>query len=719
VWELSDHSVCVCCCILCVLLYTVRIVVYCACCCILCVLCVLLYTVRTVVYCAYCCILCVLLYTVRTVVYCAYCCREGCRFVGRTCSEIRQHNEQHLKEFFTTGKFKCLLCSFANSHRVALQIHSVVHQGAAPFTCNVCGSGPFSSIKKLNLHIQSHTGENKFSCSHVNCSYTSNHSSNMNRHYRLKHNGVIPICQGTLSPSRYRCASCEFCSESEVIVAIHSIVHKKTPPYSCWACGKGGFLTPDSINWHTNTHLKDGSLALLPSYQFDDGATSAVGSSEEAVQPFTSANVDGVKQNLLELPPAQKRMKCLLCKFSTNQKLGMEIHSTVHKDLPPFQCSYCKEKGFKTNKQLAFHIQTHTGEAKYTCTYKECFYTSNHSSNMNRHYRLRHDHEHCTPSHCASSKSTICPANKHKQQFDSPPFSLVPELPAQEEPEPAVDSLETSAQTPAQTPTVNLDLSGADLTEKRYYCGECDFSTDGDRQWRLHQLKHLPRYHCTLCAFSSLANDVMKRHYRSVHKRPPPVFLTTTAPKETAKTTAESRHLKCNLCNFRTSYSDELTRHVQQMHVIKKCAMCNYMTVDKRQYNLHVEVLYHLLYTYSAPLHLLYTSTLTIHLLYTYSALTLHLLYTSTLYSALTLHLLYTSTLTLHLLYTYSTPNLHLLYTYSMYSTLTLYTLHLLYTYYSILVYLLYTYSTFTLYLLYTILSTYSTLYPALTLHLF
>lgn len=182
-----------------------------------------------------------------------------------THAELRKHNAMHLTQQIKIGKFKCMLCKFANNHKLALTIHSIVHEQPPPYTCKACNMGGFDTAKKLMTHIYTHTGEDKLACSYSNCLYSSNSTSNMNRHYRLRHQGIIPTtstAQATNASTaeensflkKHRCDQCTYWSYHSIGLDIHSVVHSSTFPWKCSECGLGGFSSIKKLSHHITSH---------------------------------------------------------------------------------------------------------------------------------------------------------------------------------------------------------------------------------------------------------------------------------------------------------------------------------------------------------------------------------------------------------------------------------------------------------------------------------
>lgn len=241
------------------------------------------------------------------------------------------------------------------------------------------------------------------------------------------------------------------------------------------------------------------------------------------------------------------KFKCLLCEYSTNYKQALQIHSVVHGTSPPYTCILCSTR-FSSTEEINTHVAVHTGQHNLKCRFANCEFMTKNSSLLNRHYRATH-----------GKNSTA-----HK--------------------------------------------SDKELNKHDYICDKCPYSTSKYSSFTIHQFKHQARYHCSMCSYSCLAHDAMRKHYVSSHRRHGPTMLSRSAAAAAPVAGAvvmsaaiEDKLQKCIICEYKTSYLDEMNRHVDNQHTIKKCSMCNYSTVDRRAYNLHVEVgiYYQLIICYS------------------------------------------------------------------------------------------------------------------------
>ena len=225
------------------------------------------------------------------------------------------------------------------------------------------------------------------------------------------------------------------------------------------------------------------------------------------------------------------KFKCLLCEYSTNYKQALQIHSVVHGTAPPFLCVVCNMI-FTTTQEINNHIAVHTGQHNLKCSYNNCEFTTKNSSLLNRHYRSAHSKNAAAPMYLTPPEE-----NKHV-----------------------------------------------------YICDKCPYSTSKYSSFTIHQAKHQHSYHCTMCSYSCPTQEAMRKHYVSSHRRHGPMIISRSAATQPVVGTMSPATQKCAMCEYKTSYIDEMHRHVENRHTIKQCSMCNYKTIDTRAYNLHVEV---------------------------------------------------------------------------------------------------------------------------------
>lgn len=300
---------------------------------------------------------------------------------------IKEHGGTHVSQQASEGKFKCLLCPYGSNHKVALTIHSVIHKTSSPYKCAVCDNKQFESVSLLDGHIRTHTGENRHSCAYKDCGYSSNHSTNMNRHYRLKHHSVIPakgdnsyLAHSFILPPkkyRFRCYVCQFVTAHRTALSMHQVVHRSSSPFTCSRCKESGFQTAKKFSIHIQRHFGEakffcdrdecfytsshsGNIARHERMRHGDDAEQYLeGDNSSLKSVIRSGEIKPEDQQSTQpMPdPPKPAFECKKCKFTTQNAQNWRLHKLKH--TRRYACSLCAYKSFSSGMMRKHYAKVH------------------------------------------------------------------------------------------------------------------------------------------------------------------------------------------------------------------------------------------------------------------------------------------------------------------------------------------------------------------------
>ena len=344
---------------------------------------------------------------------------DKCEFVGKSKSSIIYHvqmSHSNLK------KFVCQTCDMSYPNRVSLLCHiNSVHKGVR-HTCDICNTS-FSQKSSMLKHKRDHHGEesklNK-QCDlcgkilareeqmkvhrkkvHFNtqliqcdqCDYKCKERNSLKDHISTVHirkrafkcercperffsYGAMKQHEYTKhknTEKRFKCIECDYKSVSKQTLQNHlNGVHLGLRPFKCKACGQG--FTQQS---HMNSHYKRVHLALKPHIcEFCERGFA----SKQQMKLHITANHDD--------STGAKKLKCVVCEFTTNSNKSLKNHAYQHGEYKPFPCEEC-DKAFVTITELKTHIiNAHTDEVAYPCSHCTVQFMSRNS--LKRHIIFEH-----------------------------------------------------------------------------------------------------------------------------------------------------------------------------------------------------------------------------------------------------------------------------------------------------------------------------------------
>ncbi|KAI1695260.1 zinc-finger double domain-containing protein [Ditylenchus destructor] len=96
----------------------------------------------------------------------------------------------------------------------------------------------------------------------------------------------------------------------------------------------------------------------------------------------------------------ERPFKCKMCNYAASQRGNLIAHERIHSGEKPYKCRLCNYAAAQ-NVHLIEHIRIHTGEKPYKCRF--CQFASTRSSSLNQHMRTQR-HKATMKLHTASSK---------------------------------------------------------------------------------------------------------------------------------------------------------------------------------------------------------------------------------------------------------------------------------------------------------------------------
>lgn len=270
------------------------------------------------------------------------------------------------------------------------------------------------------------------------------------------------------------------------------------------------------------------------------------------------ANAKSSKQSI---KIQEKRYKCDLCNYATDEKYRLKVHGKVHSSEKPFKCNLCSySTAYKAHLQI--HDRIHTGERPYKCD--QCSYASIQKCDLSVHQRVHSGEKPHKCSYC----SFAC---KRKRDL--------------------------------------LAHERTHKVEKPFKCDHCDYSSNRKRDLLIHvsrthslitTINDQNIYKCDLCSYTSPTKRNWTNHIKIVHMKITP-YKCNQCGYETRDKTRFGTHIKkhtgepidlrykCSQCNYATDHKHHMLGH-QRTHSGEKpfkCGHCSYATAYRRELLAH------------------------------------------------------------------------------------------------------------------------------------
>ncbi|XP_067944929.1 zinc finger protein 721-like [Watersipora subatra] len=465
-----------------------------------------------------------------------------------------------------TGAHRCSQCPYASDYDYALAIHSAVHSTSPPYHCSMC-SFKCSIDFQFNKHIKHHTEEKQFKCDQ--CGYGTDYSTNYHRHMD-RHNRNFGV-------------SCELCT------------------YSC--------VSARQLFKHMESSHRDGSadgpandkpvkVELVQSIDVSVVETEEQPSEESG--PLSSRS-DEMDKQIQRPSHGEERITCLHCPYSTAIRSNLRRHCKAahpglrmeeREDTSARPLSSMKKK---VAQQFAGQSQKRDSDGMLRCA--ECDYRTAWQTNLKRHYAT---HEPKVCSVCAFSTMNRSLFIRHQRSHDpnnSDSDAETTDLSSSQQPEQyfceqasceftttsskdrklhqsshASETTDLERDINAETDTEELEgvslgsdsrssLSSSKIQDK-LQCTQCDFSCNHETWLETHMKQHAvgkTSHRCQCCAYTAPNPHRLKAH-----------MMTHTGFKP----------YKCPKCDFASSNSSNLYRHIRKKHSPEDVELAKNQKVD-------------------------------------------------------------------------------------------------------------------------------------------
>ncbi|XP_046547059.1 zinc finger protein OZF-like [Haliotis rubra] len=248
------------------------------------------------------------------------------------CGKVFKHKRYvigHRKRHFGTKKFKCNICGKAFYEKCTLKAHEQIHMEPSEreyrFVCPFCGNR-YTSKSNFNDHLNKHTGERPYKCTH--CDKSFGFRSQLAQHRIFAHSTDRP----------FKCKECNKGFKLASKLQQHMIGHTGTSKHMCDRCNQA-YCSSASLRIHQQkcrgTVVKKRPLTSQVSFEPNPNVI-AVSESEVHMAVMNSYVV--MNNSGIDLDP---QLDC------NSQEQQTEI----------YLCSVC-EVGFTRYEDAKHHINT-------------------------------------------------------------------------------------------------------------------------------------------------------------------------------------------------------------------------------------------------------------------------------------------------------------------------------------------------------------------------
>ena len=229
-----------------------------------------------------------------------------------------------------SGQFKCTLCEKIFPVKQYLQRHWQINHTIRKWEeCTICGK----SVKRLKIHMKSHTGPGPHICPICNKCFR---SSSDFRNHKLIHSGERP----------FKCKICDKSFSQKSNLASHITTHANLRPHKCKICGKA-FSRESNLAVHMAIHTGERAYVC-----------------EMCGKSF--AQPAALKRHLL-IHTGEKPHQCNKCIRCFKLASELEEHGTVHQN--QYECSMCHKVFSRINLRNKHEKEKHQVQPTtiYTC----------------------------------------------------------------------------------------------------------------------------------------------------------------------------------------------------------------------------------------------------------------------------------------------------------------------------------------------------------------
>ncbi|XP_067658575.1 uncharacterized protein [Haliotis asinina] len=248
------------------------------------------------------------------------------------CGKVFKHKRYiigHRKRHFGTKKFKCSECGKAFYEKCTLKAHEQIHKEPSEreyrFVCPFCGNR-YSSKSNFNDHLNKHTGEKPYKCTH--CDKSFGFRSQLAQHRIFAHSTDRP----------FKCKECNKSFKMASKLQQHMIGHTGTSKHMCERCNQA-YCTSASLRIHQQkcrgTVVKKRPLTSQVSFETNPNVVTV---SESEVQMAVMNSYVVMNHSGIDLEPQLD---------GSSQEQQTEI----------YLCSVC-EIGFTRYEDAKHHIDT-------------------------------------------------------------------------------------------------------------------------------------------------------------------------------------------------------------------------------------------------------------------------------------------------------------------------------------------------------------------------
>ena len=438
--------------------------------------------------------------------------------------KLTPNEKQDMKEFF------CSLCNTKSSQKIMIKNHqNEAHKNKASVVlrtgCHGCTLGSFHnrcSLKRKTFRVRE--GQESLKCSA--CDFSTYSSKSLKAHNESIHQGT----------KRFVCSVCPYESYHRHVAVIHQKSNHanqecKVNRIGCQKC-VDGVIHPCSV---------DGREQLI---HMNEDETFSCSLCEFKQHSYISVKYHIIKKHSLKSPKKVYRKT-----GGPKQKRKESKRDYKERSPSPKSCSYCNYE--TSSKQLPIHIKKeHPLESLYLCD--TCHYKTNWIANLRTHIASKHDG--------AMFKCDLCDySNKWK-----PPYYL--------------------HRREKHGIFMNKSKYREDLEMKDIMCDKCGFKALSKRELRYHVDSDcklslgIEVNHCDKCPYTTQYRHNMNTHKEAMHGGK------DYACDQCDHTAYLIRDLKihkkyvhdfgsnsliCKLCNYKTTYPQNLRTHEKSQHEIK------------------------------------------------------------------------------------------------------------------------------------------------------